>query len=294
MAIDHEAHMSHLARVATNRALRQFCDPWRSRRQRIALVPTMGNLHAGHISLCRRAAELADRVIVTIFVNPTQFGPGEDFASYPRTLEDDMAALDEAQCADVLFVPAVGEIYPNGTDNAARLSLPALSGELCGASRPGHFEGVAGVVLRLCNIAQPHVLVLGEKDFQQLVLIRWLVNDLSLNFEVHGAPVVRNAAGLALSSRNRYLSSTELQLAPELQRTLAAVAADIRSGARAFEELEEGASRRLESHGFSVDYIEVRDAAGLRRPQQDASNASLIVLGAAKLGRARLIDNVRV
>jgi len=281
-------------RVATNRALREFCEPWRSRQQRIALVPTMGNLHAGHISLCRLAAELADRVIVTIFVNPTQFGPGEDFESYPRTLDDDVAALSEARCADVLFVPEIAEIYPYGTSDAARVTLPLLSGELCGASRPGHFEGAAGVVLRLCNIAQPHVLVLGEKDFQQLVLIKWLLSDLSLNLEVHGAPIVRDSTGLALSSRNRYLSTAQLQLAPELQRTLAAMATEIRSGARAFDELEARATRMLESKGFSVDYVEVRDAASLRRPRRDASDDTLIVLAAAKLGRARLIDNVRV
>ncbi len=280
--------------VATNRALREVCEPWRSRQQRIALVPTMGNLHAGHISLCRRAAEIADRVIVTIFVNPTQFGPGEDFESYPRTLEEDVAALGEAQCADVLFVPEIGEVYPNGTQGAARVTLPVLSGELCGSSRPGHFEGVAGVVLRLCNIAQPHALVLGEKDFQQLVLIRWLLSDLSLNLEVHAAPIVRDSAGLALSSRNRYLSPAQLKLAPELQRTIAAVAADIRSGARAFDELEARATSALEAKGFGVDYVEVRDAASLRRPQRDASSDTLIVLAAAKLGRARLIDNVRV
>jgi len=281
-------------RVATNRALRESCDPWRSRQQRIALVPTMGNLHAGHISLCRRAAELADRVVVTIFVNPTQFGPGEDFENYPRTLDDDVAALSEARCADVLFVPEIGEIYPNGTDHAARVTLPVLSGELCGASRPGHFEGAAGVVLRLCNIAQPHVLVLGEKDFQQLVLIKWLLSDLGLNLEVHGAPIVRDSTGLALSSRNRYLSAAQRELAPELQRTLAAVAAEIRSGARGFEEIESRAIGTLESKGFSVDYVEVRDAASLRRPQRNASSEMLIVLAAAKLGRARLIDNVRV
>jgi pantoate--beta-alanine ligase len=286
--------MNGLVRVTATRALREICEPWRAGRQRIALVPTMGNLHAGHISLCRQAREIADRVIVTIFVNPTQFSPGEDFESYPRTPDDDLAALESAQCADVVFAPEVSEIYPHGAHNAVRLALPPMSSELCGASRPGHFDGVAGVVLRLCHIAQPDVLVLGQKDFQQLALIRWLVTDLSLDVEVHGAPIVRDAEGLALSSRNRYLDAAEMRRAPELHRALSAVASAIRAGSHDFEALEASAASSLESQGFRVDYVEIRNADTLRRPVSDDNGAGLIVLGAARLGKARLIDNVSV
>ncbi|MGD8808331.1 MAG: pantoate--beta-alanine ligase, partial [Gammaproteobacteria bacterium] len=186
------------------------------------------------------------------------------------------------------------EIYPHGAQNAVRLALPPMSNELCGASRPGHFDGVAGVVLRLCHIAQPDALVLGQKDFQQLALIRWLVTDLSLDVEVHGAPIVRDARGLALSSRNRYLDAAEMRRAPELHRALSAVASAIRAGSCDFAALEANAASSLESQGFRVDYVEIRNAETLRRPVSDNDGAGLIVLGAARLGKARLIDNVSV
>ena len=275
-------------------ALRELAVPWRAQRQTIALVPTMGNLHRGHIDLCRRARARAERVIVTVFVNPTQFGPGEDYASYPRTLDADVAALQESGCADAVFVPDVGEIYPHGTQHAVGVALPALSRELCGASRPGHFDGVAGVVLRLVNLTQPAVLVLGEKDYQQLVLIKWLAVDLHLDLEVLGMPISRAADGLALSSRNRYLSGAERKCAPALHRELDAIGAAIRGGALEFDALASNAARVLEDTGFSVDYIEVRTAGDLRRPGPADPANELIVLGAARIGAARLIDNVRV
>jgi pantoate--beta-alanine ligase len=267
--------------------------PWRVNDERIVLVPTMGNLHEGHLSLCTEAARIGDRVVATIFVNPTQFGENEDFDSYPRTLDADVEALRATECVDAVFVPQVAEVYPHGIDAAARLVMPPLSRELCGASRPGHFDGVAGVVLRLLNLTVPDVLILGEKDFQQLVLLRWLVEDLRLRPEVVGLPTQRAADGLAMSSRNRYLSEAERAQAPELHRQLAAVADAIRRGEHDYGSLQARASKLLDDDGFRTDYIEIRKANDLQVPDADDAK-DLIVLGAAWLGKARLIDNVRV
>ena len=275
------------------RSLDGFLRPWRERAERIALVPTMGNLHAGHLSLCTAAAALADRVVATIFVNPTQFGQNEDFADYPRTLDADLQALTEAGCVDVVFVPNESDIYPHGLLRSARIVMPPLSHELCGATRPGHFDGVAGVVLRLLNLSVPDVLVLGEKDFQQLVLIRWLVEDFHMNVDVVGMPTIRDDDGLALSSRNRYLDAAQRAAAPRLYRELSAVADALRAGRRDVTALEQAAALALDRAGFDVDYVEVRDATSLERADA-AGPGHLIVLGAARLGQARLIDNVRV
>ena len=280
--------------VNTREQLTPLREQWRNERLTTALVPTMGNLHAGHLSLCEQARLHADRVIVSIFVNPTQFGPSEDFASYPRTLNADLDALREAGAADVVFAPAVGEIYPHGSEQALRVSLPELSRQLCGASRPGHFDGVAGVVLRLLNITDPELMLLGEKDFQQLVLMRWLIADLCLRHHVRGLPIHRADDGLALSSRNRYLTTDERERAPALFRELSALALHLADGKRDYSALQERAARALSAHGFDVDYVAVRDATDLSSPDADSSAGDLIVLGAAKLGRARLIDNVRV
>ncbi len=274
--------------------LHEIAQPWRDDRERIALVPTMGNLHAGHLSLCARASKIAERVVVTIFVNPTQFGPNEDFDNYPRTLQADIEALRASTDVDAVFVPDEGEVYPHGITEAAQLVMPALSRELCGASRPGHFDGVAGVVLRLLNLTAPDVLVLGEKDYQQLILMRWLVADLRLRKDVRGMPIERAADGLALSSRNRYLDAAQRERAPELHRQLAAVAAAVRAGEREYARLEADAARSLDAHGFATDYVEIRVADDLRRPTADDAAQDLIVLGAAALGQARLIDNVRI
>ena len=274
--------------------LDEIAQPWRANGDRIALVPTMGNLHDGHLSLCAAASEIADRVVATIFVNPTQFGENEDFDSYPRTLDADVEALRASERVDAVFVPEDVEIYPHGIDAAARLVMPPLSRELCGTSRPGHFDGVAGVVLRLLNLTAPDILILGEKDYQQLILLRWLVTDLRLGPDVLGVPIQRAEDGLALSSRNRYLSDAERAQAPALHRELSSVAAAVRQGAQDYRLLEERAARALDAAGFRTDYVQVRSADDLHVPAAGAATSDLIVLGAAWLGKARLIDNVRV
>ena len=286
--------MSELVAVKTAAALREVTGAWRANNQTVALVPTMGNLHRGHLSLADLAARRADRVVMSIFVNPTQFGEGEDYASYPRTLDEDVQAVRGAATVDALFTPDVVDVYPFGVDQAVRIEMPPLSHDLCGAERPGHFNGVASVVLRLLNMAQPDLLVLGEKDFQQLVLIEHLIADLRLPVRVVRAPIERELDGLALSSRNRYLTQDERARAPELHRVLAAVSDSIRGGGTDFDRLAERAGDALRERGFRVDYIEIRDAMTLSRPNGRAEPPDLIVLGAAWLGRARLIDNVRV
>jgi pantoate--beta-alanine ligase len=267
---------------------------WRAEHSSLALVPTMGNLHDGHLSLARLARGLADRVVLSIFVNPTQFGEGEDFAAYPRTTEEDRARVAASGAVDALFVPEQSEIYPFGTALAVRLALPDLSRELCGASRPGHFDGVASVVCRLLNIVAPDSLVLGEKDYQQLILLEHMVADLRLPVRVVSGPVQREADGLAMSSRNRYLDAAERQRAPVLRAALEHVRDALRQGATDYGRLETEAAEALDGAGFRTDYVEVRRAADLARPNGRDSAEDLIVLAAAWLGRARLIDNLRI
>ncbi|MCO6412687.1 MAG: pantoate--beta-alanine ligase [Thiogranum sp.] len=271
--------------------LRAAIDGWRNARERIAFVPTMGNLHEGHLHLVRRARELAQHVVVSIFVNPTQFGPGEDYESYPRTFEQDAEKL-AAENVDLLFAPSVELMYPHGAEQAVRIDIPDVSQGLCGDFRPGHFAGVATVVARLFNLVQPHVAVFGEKDYQQLAVIRRLVRDLYWPIEIEGVPTVREADGLAMSSRNRYLSATERRLAPTLYQTLCHVAAQMRLHEQAPEQLEQEAFQALQEAGFTPDYVSIRDADTLRPVGKDASNC--VVLAAVRLGKARLIDNVRV
>jgi pantoate--beta-alanine ligase len=279
--------------VQTADAVRAAVREWRSAGQRVAFAPTMGNLHAGHMSLAALAAEAAPRVVMSIFVNPTQFGPNEDFAAYPRTLADDEAIIAAAGNVDLLFVPDVAEIYPFGIENAVRFALPPLSRELCGASRPGHFDGVASVVCRLLNIVMPDVLFLGQKDYQQFVLMRHMIADLRLPVELRMGPTVREADGLALSSRNRYLDAAERARAPALHRALARVRDEVRAGARDFARLTREARAELERAGFVPDYVEIRRQEDLA-PADPGRDEQRIVLGAARLGRARLIDNVLV
>ncbi len=287
--------MSEIINTATVASVREIVGDWRASHRSVALVPTMGNIHAGHISLTEFAHELADRVLMTIFVNPTQFGAGEDLENYPRTLKQDMAAVKAAGTVHAVFVPkSIKAIYPYGIDEAIQVNMPPLSRELCGAFRPGHFDGVASVVLRLLNIAQPDLLILGEKDYQQLVLMERLVSDLRLPVSVLGAPTERHADGLALSSRNRYLSDDERVRAPTLHATLAGVGNAIREGERNYAILLEHAKHKLEAAGFAVDYVEVRDAKDLSVPNGRQAPRELIVLGAARIGSARLIDNVRI
>ena len=270
--------------------LRAALQVWRSRGERIGFVPTMGNLHAGHISLLSAARFRADRIVASVFVNPLQFGPSEDFDSYPRTPDEDASLLQGAQC-DLLFLPTVEQMYPQGNAQATRVLVRRLSETLCGAVRPGHFEGVATVVAKLFGIVQPDVAVFGEKDFQQFTIIRRMTQDLSIPVEVIGAATVRAADGLALSSRNRYLSATERSVAPAVYAALRAAVQRIDLGDADYAAIEAQGLQALVAAGMRPDYFAVRDAHTLDTP--DGSSRDLVVLAAARLGRARLIDNLR-
>jgi len=251
----------------------------------------MGNLHEGHLKLVERARRAADRVVVSIFVNPTQFGAGEDYAAYPRTPDADRARV-RAAGADAVFAPSAAEIYPRDGRRSTVVSVPGLSRELCGAFRPGHFDGVTSVVLRLFNIIAPDVAVFGEKDYQQLVILRRMAADLHLTVRIIGAPTVREPDGLAMSSRNQYLDEAQRRRAPALYATLQACRARLLGGDRRFSLLEREAMRGLRRAGFRPDYVAIRDAATLEPPGR--GSGELRVLAAAWLGRARLIDNVAV
>ncbi len=279
----------------TTKAVRELVGSWRLTHRTVALVPTMGNLHQGHLSLMKIARERADRVVCSIFVNPTQFGAGEDFASYPRSLAEDESMLAEQGLVDLVFAPDEKDIYPFGSEAAVKVSVPQLCGELCAASRPGHFEGVASVVLRLLGIVAPDVMVLGEKDYQQLVLLRRMVRDLQLPIEVVAGSTWRERDGLAMSSRNRYLSTSERRTAPKLHGELQRVREALLDGERDLRAVETQASRALQDAGFDPEYVEVRRAGDLSRPNGlESADDDLIVLAAAWLGRARLIDNLRI
>ena len=277
--------------IADKGELRQQIADWKQAGDHVALVPTMGNLHEGHMALIKLAREHAERVVASIFVNPTQFGEGEDFASYPRSIEVDKRKLKRAK-TDLLFAPEVETIYPFGTDTAASVTLPVLTDELCGDFRPGHFDGVTSVVARLFGLVQPNVAVFGEKDYQQLVVIRRLVADLGLPIQVVAAPTHREEDGLAMSSRNQYLSDDERAIAPALYATLQDVAQALASGSEEYVALEEDALAALRQAGFEPDYVSIRRAETLDAPDRDSDE--LVVLAAATLGNARLIDNVVV
>jgi len=263
---------------------------WRAAGERIGCVPTMGNLHEGHLTLVREARRLAPRVVATIFVNPLQFGPTEDLAAYPRTPEQDQAGLAAAGC-DLLFAPTVATMYPGAQQTQTRVEVPGISDLLCGASRPGHFIGVATVVCKLFNMVQPDLALFGEKDFQQLLIIRRMAADLAMPVEVLGVPTVREPDGLAMSSRNGYLTSGERAQAPALYRTLS-VAAEALVAGRPVPQVETEAAAALAVAGLRPDYVSVRRAVDLGDPT--AADRELVVLAAAYLGRARLIDNLRV
>jgi pantoate--beta-alanine ligase len=271
--------------------VRQVVRGWRAEGLTVGFVPTMGSLHPGHMSLLTAARFRADRVIASVFVNPLQFGPGEDFERYPRTPEDDARLLAGEGC-DVLFLPGVDEVYPKGRESATRVSVKPLSEILEGAHRPGHFDGVATVVAKLFGIVQADVAVFGEKDYQQLAIIRRMVADLEIPVEVVAAPTVRSPDGLAMSSRNRYLSAEERALAPRIFATLKATAERINAGERNFTALSERGVAELRAAGMQPDYFEVRDALTLLAPAPESRE--LVILTAARLGRARLIDNLRV
>jgi len=270
--------------------LRAVVREWRLARESIAFVPTMGNLHAGHASLVGAAHLHGRRVVASVFVNPLQFGPNEDFAAYPRTPDDDFALLSELG-ADVLFLPTVAEMYPKGTTGSTIVDVPELSNILCGAVRPGHFQGVATVVVKLLSLVQPDVAIFGEKDYQQLTIIRTSVVDLCLPVRIIGAPTVRAEDGLALSSRNRYLTPEERQRAPQLYHALDRARRRLESGDTDIAGIEHEGVEALRAAGFRPDYFEVRMADALAKPH--GRNVDVVVLAAARLSRARLIDNLQ-
>lgn len=277
--------------VKTLRELRAAIAQARAEGKQIGFVPTMGNLHAGHVSLVQIAAQRADFVVASIFVNPLQFGAGEDLDKYPRTLAADQEKLLAAGC-HLLFHPDVAEIYPHGMGDQTRVSVPGVSEGLCGASRPGHFEGVATVVTKLFNMVQPDLAVFGEKDYQQLAVIRALVQDLNMPIQIISAPTQRAEDGLALSSRNGYLSEEQRAAAPALYRGLQTIAEELHRGARDYARLIETAQAQQRTAGFIPDYLEIRNAVTLRPAQID--DRHLVILTAAQLGSTRLIDNLVV
>ena len=261
----------------------------RSEDKRIAFVPTMGNLHAGHIALIQHATERADFVVASIFVNPLQFGANEDLDSYPRTLVADQSKLLEAGC-NLLFTPDAQDMYPQGMAQQTIVSVPGVSTGLCGGSRPGHFDGVATIVCKLLNMVQPDIALFGEKDFQQLAVIRKMVADLNMPVQIFGVPIVRDHDGLALSSRNGYLSAQQRAAAPALQQCLQALKAQIKNGRRDYAMLFEQFDTDLQAAGFRLDYVELRDALSLQPAEVDSTQ--LVLLAAAYLGSTRLIDNL--
>ena len=277
--------------VSTLDEMRELHEGWRHHDEHVALVATMGNLHAGHLSLVDLARQHAERVVVTVFVNPTQFGEGEDFEDYPRTLKRDTQRLRKLD-ADVLFTPDVETVYPFGIDRATVVSVPGLTRNFCGASRPGHFDGVTTVVARLFALVQPDIAVFGQKDYQQQLVIRHMTADLSLPIRIITAPTVREPDGLAMSSRNQYLSEAERAVAPQLHAALETIGAELQDGQRNFEDLENDARNTLQAAGFVPDYVAIRRAENLEPPNRDCDE--IVVLAAAHLGKARLIDNIVV
>ncbi|MFV7768938.1 pantoate--beta-alanine ligase [Shewanella marisflavi] len=261
---------------------------WKRAGETVAFVPTMGNLHQGHITLVTEALKQADHVVVSIFVNPMQFGQNEDLDAYPRTLVADQAAL-EAAGAELLFTPTPAIIYPKGMDQQTFVEVPGLSDELCGASRPGHFRGVTTIVCKLFNIVQPDVALFGKKDFQQLIVIKAMVEDLSLPIEIIGVDTIREDSGLAMSSRNGYLSEEQKQQAAQLKRTLDEMAEAITAG-QAIPNVVQRAQEQLHQAGFKPDYLSVRNAANLQAVGDD--DKQLVILAAAFMGSTRLIDNL--
>jgi len=269
--------------------VRERVRQWRAGGERIAFVPTMGNLHRGHISLIEAARQHGDRFVASIFVNPMQFGPNEDFAHYPRTPTQDESMLADAGC-DLMFMPDVVEIYPNGDAKATRVDVPELSDILCGKFRPGHFEGVATIVAKLFNIVQPDIAVFGQKDFQQLTVIRRMVEDLCMPIQIVAAPTVREESGLAMSSRNQYLTAEDRKVAPRIHELLTRAVERLRRGDVDYDNIEREGFAALEDYGFRPDYFAVKEARNLAPPTP--ADKDLVVLTAARLGKARLIDNL--
>jgi pantoate--beta-alanine ligase len=277
--------------VTTIAAVREHVQRWRREGLRVAFVPTMGNLHAGHVSLIEAARRHGERFIASIFVNPMQFGPNEDFAHYPRTPRDDERMLTAAGCS-LMFMPDVAEIYPHGSERGTRVEVPGVSRILEGEFRPGHMEGVSTVVAKLFHIVEPDVAIFGEKDFQQLTVIRRMVAELCMPVKIVGAPTVRDGDGLAMSSRNQYLTPAERAKAPAIYQALKAAAARVEAGDVDFASIERAGFHALENAGFQPDYFSVRQAHDLSTAS--ATSREHVILTAARIGKARLIDNVQV
>jgi len=277
--------------IDTLPALKQLLAVQRQQRRTIGLVPTMGNLHAGHASLVTAAKQSCDFVVTSIFVNPLQFGPNEDFARYPRTLAADNAALAQAGC-DVVFTPAVSELYPCGVEQQTRISVPDLSTLYCGKFRPGHFDGVCTIVCKLFNMVQPDMAFFGLKDYQQFFIISRMVADLQMPLRLVGLPTVREQSGLAMSSRNGFLTAQQRQQAAAIYATLQQVARQIVDGERNYPQLEQQALSRLAAEGLRPDYFQVVNRHSLLAP--DSQSRQLVLLTAAWAGSTRLIDNVTV
>ena len=280
-----------MEQIASLSHLRTVIAAWRKAGETIAFVATMGNLHQGHFTLVKEAKRKASKVVVSIFVNPMQFGEGEDFESYPRTLQQDGDALNELG-VDLLFTPEVSDVYHRDMSTTTRVEVPGLSNILCGKHRPGHFVGVTTVVAKLFSMVQPDIAVFGKKDYQQLFLIKRMVEDLAMPIDVVGIDTIREPSGLAMSSRNGYLSSAEKEAATELYQSLTNIAEQVRQGSKAYISLCQNEVKTLQSKGFLVDYMEVRRQDDLARPSGE--DAKLVVLVAAHLGNARLIDNLEI
>lgn len=270
--------------------LRTRVKNWRQQNEVVAFVPTMGNLHDGHLSLVQKARELADRIVVSIFVNPLQFNDENDLTTYPRTLSEDINLLSELNC-DLVFTPSEAVMYPQGMAQQTRIHVPGMDDKLCGLGRPGHFDGVATVVAKLLNMVQADIAVFGEKDYQQLMLIKKLTQDLNLSVDIVGAPTHRDSEGLALSSRNNLLTAEQRTRAPELHKQLVIVKNALISGVADIDSVISDAQTRLKQAGFEPEYLEVRRALDLE-PAQLGQDRALRILAAARLGNVRLIDNI--
>ncbi len=275
--------------ITTIESLREIRREWQLAGKKIGFVPTMGNLHAGHLTLVQAAKEQADIVVVSIFVNPLQFGADEDLDAYPRTLAQDTHALQEMG-VDVLFTPTASDIYPRGLEQQTFVEVPGISYMICGASRPGHFRGVATIVSKLFNMVQPNIAYFGEKDYQQVQVIKAMVTDLSMNLDIVAIATKREKDGLAMSSRNGYLTPEQRIIAPLVYQTITRIKADIESGRRDFQRLVQQQVEHLSQAGFKPDYIEIRDAYNLQPAAFEATR--LVILIAAFIGKTRLIDNV--
>ena len=265
------------------------CQAWQQQGLTIAFIPTMGNLHAGHLALVKKAKQVANKVVVSIFVNPLQFAENEDFSEYPRTLDQDIEQLISFD-VDLLFTPSINDIYPEGMGKSTFVEVPGLSAILCGEFRPIFFRGVTTIVNKLFNIVNPDTAIFGKKDYQQLIIIKRMVHDLNMRVNIIGEATMRESNGLALSSRNQYLSSAERDQAVLLFSTLNEIKLAIGSGARNFADIERQMSARLQQASFKIDYISIRDAENLGIP--DEMTREVVILVAAWLGQTRLIDNL--